>query len=336
MARAVVVYESMFGNTQEVARAVAEGLAAHLPVETVEVSDAPVTVADDQVLVVGGPTHAFSMSRARTRQDAAAQATASVVSRGTGVREYLDRLEVAPGQPWAASFDTKVERPRLPGSAARAIEQRLRRKGCRIAHPAQTFRVRGTTGPLSAGELGRARGFGERIGERVTGGTQPDQTKPDQTKPDQTEPGGSGHRTTRHTLLALLAALMAVGGVGGAVGLFVGAPDFFGPDTAEIYSRLPFESPQFAGAALLVAVVLPMAVTAVLAWRGSRHAAAAGAAAGTVLVGWIIVQLAFIGAVFWLQPACAAVGLVVNYLAITLNRSVEPARPLRRSVASRR
>ena len=321
MVRAVVVYESMFGNTQEVARAVAEGLAEHLPVETVEVAAARTTFAADELVVVGAPTHAFSMSRVRTRQDAAAKSAAPVVSQGPGVREWLARLTVPSGHPLAATFDTKVARPRLPGSAARAIEQRLRNKGWHIAHPAQTFRVQGSTGPLVAGELDRARALGEHLGAVATGDSRPARSGTQ-----------SVHRTTRHTILAALAGLMAVGALVGAVGLLRGGPDFFGPDTAEIYSRLPFQSPQFAGAALLASVTLPMAVAAVLAWRGSRHAAAAGAAAGTVLVGWIIVQLAFIGAVFWLQPLCAAVGLVVNYLAITLNRPGEPARAVDRPI----
>lgn len=60
--RALVVYESMFGNTEEVARAIGEGIAASMHADVVEVGAAPDTVpADVILLVVGGPTHAFSM-----------------------------------------------------------------------------------------------------------------------------------------------------------------------------------------------------------------------------------------------------------------------------------
>jgi flavodoxin len=38
---ALVVYESMYGNTKEIAEAVAEGLAARMPAEVVEVGSAP-------------------------------------------------------------------------------------------------------------------------------------------------------------------------------------------------------------------------------------------------------------------------------------------------------
>ncbi len=60
--RALVVYESMFGNTEAVARAVAGGLSGSMEVEVYEVSRAPSPVTGPiDLLVVGGPTHAFSL-----------------------------------------------------------------------------------------------------------------------------------------------------------------------------------------------------------------------------------------------------------------------------------
>lgn len=65
----------MFGNTEEAARAIGEGIAASMHTDVVEVSAAPDTVpADVTLLVVGGPTHAFSMSWPTTRRDATQQA----------------------------------------------------------------------------------------------------------------------------------------------------------------------------------------------------------------------------------------------------------------------
>src|SRR6187455_2965455 len=87
--RALVVYESMFGNTQAIASAVARGLSGRMAVDLVEVTDAPTRVAADLV-VAGGPTHAFSMSRPATRESAAEQAHGRpLVSRGSGLREWL-------------------------------------------------------------------------------------------------------------------------------------------------------------------------------------------------------------------------------------------------------
>lgn len=162
--RAIVVFESMFGNTEEVARAIGEGLAKHLEVEVVEVGSAPTMVAQDDLLVVGGPTHAFSMSRGSTREDAATKTSDPLVSQGEGVREWLERMSVpSGGHPPVAAFDTRVARPRLPGSAAKAIERRLRKRGFTIVHPAMSFHVHGMEGPVEDGELEKARAFGERL-----------------------------------------------------------------------------------------------------------------------------------------------------------------------------
>ena len=65
---ALVVFESMFGNTAAIARAVGSGLATKLETEVHEVGVAPRVLAEStELLVVGGPTHAFGMSREGTR-----------------------------------------------------------------------------------------------------------------------------------------------------------------------------------------------------------------------------------------------------------------------------
>ena len=150
---ALVVYESMFGNTEAVARAIGEGLAEHVETTVVATAGAPSVPPALDLLVVGGPTHAFSMSRPKTRQDAA----------GIGVREW-----VAEGGPlrrdlMVAVFDTKIRRPRLPGSAARALRRRLRRAGARSVVGTANFFVTGTSGPLAEGELERARRWGGQL-----------------------------------------------------------------------------------------------------------------------------------------------------------------------------
>ncbi|HEU5111379.1 MAG TPA: flavodoxin, partial [Micromonosporaceae bacterium] len=128
---ALVVYESMFGNTRLIAEAVVDGLAAaHLTVTSVEVAAAPSFVPGDVgLLVVGGPTHAFGMSRPGTRRSAADQADQPLVSTGSGVREWLAALPRGRAGLAAAAFDTRINKPRLPGSAARAVRRRLRRLG---------------------------------------------------------------------------------------------------------------------------------------------------------------------------------------------------------------
>jgi hypothetical protein len=167
--RALVVYESMYGNTRSIASAVAEGLSGRMTVDLVEVADAP-TAVDADLLVAGGPTHAFSMSRPNTRQSAAEQADGhELVSRGPGLREWL--AEAGPGlrgMP-ATTFDTKITKGHLPGSAARSAQKRLRRFGCRIISPAHSFTVLGMTGPLGDGELDRARQWGADLAGTLHG-----------------------------------------------------------------------------------------------------------------------------------------------------------------------
>src|SRR5919108_5750027 len=92
MERASVIFESMFGNTQAVAEAVAEGLSSRFAVGLLEVSRAPTMSDDVSLLIVGAPTHAFGLSRSRTREDAANQAAGSLVSAGIGLREWLRTL----------------------------------------------------------------------------------------------------------------------------------------------------------------------------------------------------------------------------------------------------
>ncbi|PRX43435.1 flavodoxin [Prauserella shujinwangii] len=163
MQRALVVFESMFGNTQTIAKAVAAGLTGRFDVELVEAGDAPAAVPDDvRLVVVGGPTHAFGMSRPSTREDAARQATEGLVSAGRGIREWLAGVRLPRGI-GAAAFTTKVHRPALPGSAASKAARLLRRHGARLVAPAESFSVTGTRGPLLDGEAERARRWAERL-----------------------------------------------------------------------------------------------------------------------------------------------------------------------------
>jgi hypothetical protein len=164
--RALVVFESMFGNTRIVAEAVAAGLASGAKVDLVEVAEAPTDIdADVGLLVVGGPTHAFGLSRPDTRKQAAAQARERMVSRGQGLREWLAALDCGTARPLAAAFDTRIRH--VPGSAARAALRRLRHRGLPVAAVPASFYVTGTEGPLVPGEQERAERWGERLATRA-------------------------------------------------------------------------------------------------------------------------------------------------------------------------
>ena len=164
-----VVYESMFGNTKQIAEAIGEGLSTQVATDLVEVNDASHEIEPGvRLIVVGGPTHVLGMSRQRTRQDAMTQAGRDPASAGIGIREWLVTLGYAVNGIRAAAFDTHIDKP-VPGSAARKAEKRLRKLGFLIVAPAESFYVSDTPGPLVHGELERARGWGEQLGSSIIG-----------------------------------------------------------------------------------------------------------------------------------------------------------------------
>ncbi|KRF36948.1 flavodoxin family protein [Nocardioides sp. Soil805] len=161
----LMVYESMWGNTRAVAEAVADRLGEDVTV--VEVSDAPARLpAGLDLLVVGGPTHAFSMTRAKTRRSAVEQgADPAHVERG--IREWLDEVEVTDLVD-VATFDTRIGGPmqHLPGSAAKAAGRHVRHHHVGRLVASESCYVDEGQGPLSAGELGRAQAWGESLAHR--------------------------------------------------------------------------------------------------------------------------------------------------------------------------
>ena len=113
MERALVIFESMFGNTRTIAEAVAEGLASRFVTDLTEVSLAPTRIPDDVSFVVaGGPTHAFGLTRPRTRADAATRADGPILSPANGLRGWLETAEQPRSGVNAATFDTRIDTPR--------------------------------------------------------------------------------------------------------------------------------------------------------------------------------------------------------------------------------
>lgn len=164
--RTLVVYESMFGNTKTIAEAIATGLAESSDVDVLEVSNAPLTAEGYDLVVVGGPTHAFGMSRSDSRKSALKETDEPLISQGIGIREWIKALPKTRTVA-AAAFDTKIRKPNLPGSAAKKAEKRMHKRGYDIAVPAENFLVEGTTGPLTEGELSRAQAWGEDLANKT-------------------------------------------------------------------------------------------------------------------------------------------------------------------------
>ncbi len=177
--RAVVVYESMYGNTHQVADAIGTGLETAFDVTVVPVSHADPALLDDaDLVVVGGPTHAHGMSRPGTRKAAveAADKPASPLhtepdALSPGLREWfgsLDRYQVK-----AAAFDTRMHGPAaLTGRASKGVAHLLRAHGFDVVADAESFLVT-KQDQLQPEETARAREWGARLAGKITPGPGP-------------------------------------------------------------------------------------------------------------------------------------------------------------------
>ena len=171
--KSVIVYESMFGNTDHIAHEIAHGLAHsgnHTMVADVR-EVGPADLAGSDLVVVGAPTHAFSLSRPSTREDAVRQG-ADPSHAAFGVREWLVTLDAAfpvkAARPQVAVFDTRVEKVRrLPGSAAKRAAKVLRAHGFEVVDRPTSFYVADVQGPTVPGEFDRAHAWGTRLFELV-------------------------------------------------------------------------------------------------------------------------------------------------------------------------
>lgn len=158
----LVVYESMYGNTRQLAEAIAGELTGARAVPVWGMSGADVAAAD--TVIIGGPTHAFGMSRPATRvqADVAARRTAGLICEAPvdadGLREWLAHADLTGKR--VAVFDTRVRTP-LP-HAARQILRAARRAGGDLVAPAESFLV-SKANVLHSAELDRARRWAQSL-----------------------------------------------------------------------------------------------------------------------------------------------------------------------------
>jgi hypothetical protein len=168
---AVVVYESMYGNTHTVAERIGAGLAPVGEVVVVPVGEATDDlVASADLLVVGGPTHVHGMSRSATRQEAVENVEeqgedleVDPDAEGPGLRDWFKDLREGHHCP-AAAFDTRVGTMSavLSGRASKGIHRRLRHHGFTEVVEPESFLIDADT-HLMDGEEDRAVEWGATI-----------------------------------------------------------------------------------------------------------------------------------------------------------------------------
>jgi flavorubredoxin len=159
--KAIVVYESHWGNTAAIARAIAEGIGPDArAMSTAEATAEVVSAAD--LIVAGAPLLGFNLPT-----DTMVKGLSSETAKGgpapdlshPTMRAWLDALPESAGR--AAAFETKISWS--PGSASKAILGRLKEKGYREAAKPERFVVKDRYGPLKEGELERAKAWGAEL-----------------------------------------------------------------------------------------------------------------------------------------------------------------------------
>lgn len=152
MERAIVIFDSKYGNTGEVAKSLADGLQkAGVETSCSNLRDVnPDTLSSYDLIAIGGPTQAFSAS--------------------VPMKNFLGQLENVGGLKGKQgfAFDTKFA-SRLSGSASKYIESKLSKIGLEIAKPRESAIVMKSEGPLAEGEQESFERLGYEIGSNLIG-----------------------------------------------------------------------------------------------------------------------------------------------------------------------
>ena len=145
--KTLIVYDSVYGNTEKIARAIGEGIASSGGVKIVRPAETnPAELASFDFLIVGSPTQGGRATPA--------------------LQEFLNKIPAdALKNKSVASFDTRVKNviAKLFGYAAGRIADSLKEKGGQMVAPPEAFIVMGTKGPLKEGEAERATAWAKGI-----------------------------------------------------------------------------------------------------------------------------------------------------------------------------
>lgn len=153
--KAVVIYDSVYGNTEQIARAIAAALGTPDEVKLFRAGDiTPEQLAGIDLLIVGSPTQGFR-----------------------AVKSVTDFLNSIPGDALkgvrVAAFDTRIAGKeagvgarfitKIGGFAAPRIADALKKKGGDLIASPEGFNVKGTEGPLAPGEVERAAAWAKQL-----------------------------------------------------------------------------------------------------------------------------------------------------------------------------
>jgi hypothetical protein len=160
--KALVVYESLWGNTAAIARAIAEGIGdGTQALSTAEANAAAIAGVD--WIIAGAPVLGFSLPQESMRENIRinpGRAPTPPDLSHPSMRSWLASLPRGVGH--SAAFETRLWWS--PGGATAAITQGLQQAGYVSSVKAMRFIVTGGYGPLRKGELERAAQWGIQLG----------------------------------------------------------------------------------------------------------------------------------------------------------------------------
>ena len=154
--KALVIYDSAFGNTAQIAHAIGSALGSQKEVTICQVGNVlPEQLTNLNLLIVGSPTQGFRPTQAIT--------TCLKESLASGLKGIK-----------VAAFDTRISTSdikssflrfivKMGGFAAKPIAKSLQQRGGELVMPPEGFIVEGKEGPLKAGELERAADWAKQI-----------------------------------------------------------------------------------------------------------------------------------------------------------------------------
>ena len=155
--KVLIIYDSVFGNTEKIARAMGDAIGSHEDVEILWAGDVePEHLTGLDVLIAGSPTRAFKPTKAITNflKRIPKDGLKGVRIAAFDTRFTMSAIEESRILPFFV---------RLFGYAAKPILDRLKKKGGELTIPPEGFFVEGVEGPLKEGELKRAADWVKQI-----------------------------------------------------------------------------------------------------------------------------------------------------------------------------
>lgn len=153
MAKVIVVYDSLFGNTKMVAESIIEGMKQVLKVDATLGKPKEIDLnrlAEYDIILVGSPNHVGGATM--------------------GIRRFIGKLgKISLEGKLAAVFDTYAAKDFE--KAAKKMEKQIGEKvpGLKLAASGLSIRVKGMRGPIVDGELPKCREFGVKIASQLKG-----------------------------------------------------------------------------------------------------------------------------------------------------------------------